>query len=813
MSVAVAADRKGRMRGMRSGIPVPPGGLPVVLAATFVLGATAALAQTPPETCARDTLRLVSPDVGGLEVTLSEEGRFGAILSWQQPDDAVATCAVVTNADSLDYDILIDGAYADDRDRELTFVTDDAGQVGSQVTGRLLFTWSNRYVSRSGRVSGSFNLSNSGGLLQFDAAARTWNRINLGLPNYLAFTNVVALSQSAQDPERFLAGLDASPPGATLGLRPRGLWEKAGEGSPWRRILPDIFSNDRVGEVRAVAYAPDDVGVFAVGSAVNGLYVFRSGGETWQVFARSLDPTYPAPPSSYQVDALRWQDDGRLFVGIRAFGLFVSTDGGNSFQRLPIQVPLDPLDPSSALTYPRLNAIVVDPSVSSGDHLLAALRDFGLYHSTDRGATWQPLYGDLPQNSVGRRPSALRVAVLDAAGQILVLGTEQRGLWRSGDGGQHWQQVSAGLVPDENWSSYPITGLQATAGGPAYAVVNGVGLVVSEDLGLTWQFLDPQPTILTSTAVLADRRRAGDLLLPTAGGGVYTPGQPLPLTRTIEPGNTDEEYRNIDLGISLVFGEGLIDSSDIFTIKAQDFQGYAVWRSTRDDPFDMEMIGLYDKTNPETCIEGYCGDENYNREPICYAEKRAACFDFSGGNRVVFFDDSIFNGFTYFYAVTTFDYGNLAGTAPPAISRDLLFSPRFPSPESLRLDPNIEGDPDTPFTGPGNLIRFRVDLTSENPEDGDEIYVFPNPLRRGAGLPSGEGELVVWTNLPPESKIQVFTVDGDVVADLDPTNQSGANMFWVTRNEDGKLLASGIYIWRVIMPERGDFWGKLVIIR
>jgi hypothetical protein len=38
-------------------------------------------------------------------------------------------------------------------------------------------------------------------------------------------------------------------------------------------------------------------------------------------------------------------------------------------------------------------------------------------------------------------------------------------------------------------------------------------------------------------------------------------------------------------------------------------------------------------------------------------------------------------------------------------------------------------------------------------------------------------------------------------------------MYWLTRNEDNELLASGIYIWKIEMPERGDFWGKLVIIR
>ena len=52
-----------------------------------------------------------------------------------------------------------------------------------------------------------------------------------------------------------------------------------------------------------------------------------------------------------------------------------------------------------------------------------------------------------------------------------------------------------------------------------------------------------------------------------------------------------------------------------------------------------------------------------------------------------------------------------------------------------------------------------------------------------------------------------------MLAALPPENQVAGNLYWITRNESGKLLASGVYIWKCIMPERGDFWGKLVIIR
>jgi hypothetical protein len=180
---------------------------------------------------------------------------------------------------------------------------------------------------------------------------------------------------------------------------------------------------------------------------------------------------------------------------------------------------------------------------------------------------------------------------------------------------------------------------------------------------------------------------------------------------------------------------------------------------------------------------------------------------------VIFFDDNVYNGFTYFYAVSTFDYGNTAGVEPTALANDMLLSPRFPSTYSVNLDPEVVHDPDSPFWGTGNLVAFEVNVEAAPPLDGPEIYAYPNPLRRGAGFPGQEGEQVVFTNLPPGSRVKVFTVDGDLVADLGPEFQHQSNMYWITRNEDHKLIASGVYIWKVDMPQRGSFWGKLVIIR
>ena len=54
---------------------------------------------------------------------------------------------------------------------------------------------------------------------------------------------------------------------------------------------------------------------------------------------------------------------------------------------------------------------------------------------------------------------------------------------------------------------------------------------------------------------------------------------------------------------------------------------------------------------------------------------------------------------------------------------------------------------------------------------------------------------------------------GPDTPDLGPELQEGHNLSWITRNDNDELLSSGVYIYKVEMPERDAYFGKLVIIR
>jgi len=771
-------------------------------------GTTAALAQTTPAQCAADSLVLLSPEESGIQVHLAPTGsRFGNYVQWDELPDEISTCTTIVGAEDLGFTVDIGGAYRDNVDREIEFITFNNGAVGSQTVNRLLYSWSNVYVSRSGQVVGSFNISNSGGVLRHSRSGG-WSQLNTGLPRYLPYTNILTLAASPQQPAHRLLHLGAT---STPGNDPRGLWEQPA-GGPWTRIAGDLFPDGRL--ITALAFDPLRDAAYAVGTSQRGIYVTQDGGQYYAHFGLAeLDPAYPNPPTYMEVTALTWGGSGNLYVSIRAFGFFVSTDGGMSFVRLPnLMVPSIVTDPGSTPVFPFVNRIVEDPL--NNQHLLVAINRHGLYESMDAGASWHTLTtswvmaeGEQNGRCVARDP---------LNGQIYLVGTAGRGMWRTVDGGATWQLVGGDLAPDGVWTGSPVVDIvfDSQVAGDVWAFADTRGFLYSSDEGATWSMAVDEPTIRTARRMIPALDGTGDLLLASYGGGIYIPGTPVELSRTINRGTTSAEYRDLDLGLFLTFSAGTVDSGATFRLKCQDFQGYAVWRSEADDPFSLQLIGLYDKTNPETCIEGFCGDENYNITPNCFDEKRAACFDFeSQPGKVIFFDDNVYNGFTYFYAVSTFDYSNTAGIEPTALANDQLFSPRFPSTYSVNLDPDIVHDPVSPFWGMGNMVAFEVNVEAAPPLDGPEIYAYPNPLRRGAGFPGLEGEQVVFTNLPPGSRVKVFTVDGDLVAELGPENQHESNMYWITRNEDHQLIASGVYIWKVDMPQRGSFWGKLVIIR
>lgn len=766
------------------------GGALLIVSLALVPAAT--VAQTSDEECLQDQLRLVSPGRDGLRVSLQVGPPFGALVQWADLDDAESTCAVVAGADGLGFDVSLDGFYNDVVDRQLNFFAPAGGPVGAEDRNRVVLQWNNANLQFTGTISGEINLSNNGGLLVYDAVQDEWRQENAGLPMYLGRTDMVAYAASPLDAGRRLCALEDR--------LSRGLWYKPDAGSDWRRVGEDVFPDVNTAEFRitAVAFSPDDAGTFVVGTSNRGLYLTRDAGAT---FTQLQAEFAPGEWSQRSVAALSWAAADRLYVAVNQLGLYVSTDDLATFDLLEtFLVPA--LFPPAGDSVPPVVRTILD---LGGGRLLVGVQNFGVYETVNGGEDWIWRWTQILAQPTAVDVRTLAVDPLDQ--DIIVAGTANLGIFRTLDGGLDWDQVNpAGSTYPDN---PPVSGeaVPQVVWSPALdrfvAAADGEGLLTSTD-GQVW--LEDEIAVPSNLSFKRlDAVAVGDdaLALATYDGGIYVPGSPLALSSTMQRAATDARYRDLDFGLDISFSEGFVDSLATFSLKLQDFQGYGVWRSETGDPDDMELIGLYDKNNPETCIQGYCGGTGYFQVPNCYVDKRAACFDFSDPDTVRFFDDNVYDGFQYYYAVTTFDYGNTALASPASLSADQVFSARF------------TGDELAPFGGDGNRVRFDVNREAQPERGGDEIYVFPNPLRNTSkGFSQSEdGVEVNFVNLPPESRVKIFTVDGDLVGDLGPDMQQGHSIKWMTRNDDGELLASGVYIYKVEMRSRDDYFGKLVIIR
>lgn len=768
--------------GLRRGLAA--GALVLAMAA-----GSAAFAQTPPAMCGADSLYLYSPAT--LATKLATSGRPGVTLSWPDLDPAQVTCFALTDTAGLDFDVTATGGFRDRVDRQLLFTAANDGQIGAAQPTNLIFNWVSEGSSTYGRLAGVLNLANNGGFRRWSDAGGAWSTENAGLPFTWRQVNCVALAKGADGV--LLAGLTR---GSAPQGDPTGLWRYSG--GAWTRLAPELFGAGNL--ITAIAVAPGSSSRFAVGTASRGLYVTNDGGQTFTQWRGELDPTAPAA-TAYRVSALEWNST-RLVCAVTNFGVFVSTTDGASFVASSFRVPFNRDAPALGLAIPDVRDIASDPADPS--RLVAALWSHACYESTDGGLTWSNRYGDLsvivPELPGTWVRNGAAVEIVAGSPATLLLGVAQRGLYRSTDDGATWTLVGQDAQP-------PAVELQQFSfvnvpGRPGSVAVfeDGHGLLNSDDGGATWALAAAQPPLDLGLHLLPGEA-AGDLLLGSWGGGVYLPGSVLPLFETYTSDTTPASLRSLDLGLNVTVGAGTVARGDAFRIKAQTFQGWAVWRSLEADPDQMTLIGLYDRVNPEDCIIGYCGDESYQIVPRCFAAKRAACFEFSTPDTVRFFDDEIYNGFGYNYAVTSFDYGNTALASPENNAASLIFSPRW------------AGDAASPFPGLGNRVYLQVNEPAQGPLEGEEIYAFPNPVRGGAGFPGAEGERVAITNLPDGARVRIFTVAGDDVRNLGPEQQSGGQIYWLTDNHEGEPVAPGVYLYKVEMPQREPYWGRIVVIR
>lgn len=90
----------------------------------------------------------------------------------------------------------------------------------------------------------------------------------------------------------------------------------------------------------------------------------------------------------------------------------------------------------------------------------------------------------------------------------------------------------------------------------------------------------------------------------------------------------------------------------------------------------------------------------------------------------------------------------------------------------------------------------------EAAQNFSEIRPYPNPL-----VITGFGEKATFDKLPFGATVRIYNLAGDLVASLNSTNQ------WNGTNDEGKLVATGVYLFYVFEPGGRKHLGKIAVVR
>jgi photosystem II stability/assembly factor-like uncharacterized protein len=277
-------------------------------------------------------------------------------------------------------------------------------------------------------------------------------------------------------------------------------------GLKWRLIGPF-----RGGRAVAVAGVPGDSTTFYFGSVNGGIWKTTDAGMVWTpMFDRqpvaSIGALAVAPSDPKTIYTGTGETDIRedLSTGI---GIYKSTDGGSTWKNIGLEDTR------------QIGKIVIDPHdanivyVGALGHAYAPNEQRGVYKSVDGGAHWAKVL------DLGSDIGVSDLAMASAAPQILFAGAwhGQRppwssyaptdgagsGLYRSQDAGKTWARLDGSGLPEGDWGR---VGVDVSPDGKrVYALIEvkksekKSGLYRSDDGGNTWALANADPR-LTSRA-------------------------------------------------------------------------------------------------------------------------------------------------------------------------------------------------------------------------------------------------------------------------------------------------------------------------
>ncbi len=284
----------------------------------------------------------------------------------------------------------------------------------------------------------------------------------------------------------------ARPAPAQAAAAPAAIDEKLFGAMRWRQVGPF-----RGGRVLAVTGVPGEPNVFYFGGASSGIWKSTDAGANWQpIFDKqniaSIGSIAVAPSDHNVIYAGSGEAciRGNISYGN---GVYKSVDGGKTWKNLGLK------------DTQHIGAVIVDPRnsnvvfVAALGHAYGPNEERGLYRSTDGGSTWQKvLYKDNKTGAIDvvfdpNNPNTLFASLWEVYRTPWGLnsGGPGSGLYKSSDGGSTWTRVEGHGLPTGIMGRIGIS----VSGGDSnrvYALIESKegGLYRSDDGGDNWTLVN-----------------------------------------------------------------------------------------------------------------------------------------------------------------------------------------------------------------------------------------------------------------------------------------------------------------------------------
>lgn len=256
------------------------------------------------------------------------------------------------------------------------------------------------------------------GLFRSADCGSRWDRVDCALNDYAVWKLVA----SESDPSILYAGT-GSP---TLSI----LFRSRDGGKSWERTpleMPERCAGVSRPRMLAIAVDPDDANDVMVGVEEGGYFRSRDGGDTWD----RLDTSWPDHPGNSDIhDIVILRGEPKVILVLTVVSLFRSTDDGKSWTHTGARE-------SWGLRYSR----VLQRKAGSNTELALGIGDgtpgtkASVLLSNDAGASWTHSELLQPANSC-----IWAFGANEANPEFMLTATKFGNLYRSEDGGRHWQK-------------------------------------------------------------------------------------------------------------------------------------------------------------------------------------------------------------------------------------------------------------------------------------------------------------------------------------------------------------------------------------